>query len=364
VLKCTPFRHAPPLPPHAPTTGVPDHTALLWHFRGRVAALRVERRALSSHAAKLRHAHLSHVASRSLPPHLAAPHQPPGRPQCDHVGPPHAGGRCACDAELSLADQAMAANRLAEADAAERAARLAAQEKCGVEDGDWWALLHHVVSAGPGGRLHQRLLDRLSVLPLSHHHRFPLYEQLAGAAKARDRAMHEAGLRVPPRFVASPEESEALLADLAASFEDEEGEVVAGDVGAGGGGGGGGGSRGLTPRGGGGGGGTSGAGGGVSVSGSGGGGGGGGGGDAPSGTAGSGDAGGDPLSMRPPQHRAAYAARKVLPLVLARHALRTPGATVPYDLHAPIGPTLRKVRFVTAWGFLIPVVIPDSCHDS
>ncbi|KAG1665470.1 hypothetical protein FOA52_007602 [Chlamydomonas sp. UWO 241] len=208
-----------------PLSGVPDHTALLWHFRGRVAALRVERRALSLHAAKLRHAHLGHVSARALPPHLAAPHQPPGRPQCDHVGPAHAGGRCGCDAELALADQAMAANQLAEADGAERVARLVAQGAPGVEDGDWWALLHHVVAAGPGGRLHHRLLNRLAVIPLSHNHRFPLYEQLAGAARARDHAMHEAGLRVPPRFVATPEESEALLADVASAFQEEEGEV-------------------------------------------------------------------------------------------------------------------------------------------
>lgn len=47
-----------------------------------------------------------------------------------------------------------------------------------MEDGDWWALLNHVVAAAPGERLGQRLLDRVRLLPLSHHHRFPIYEQV------------------------------------------------------------------------------------------------------------------------------------------------------------------------------------------
>ncbi|KAG1663405.1 hypothetical protein FOA52_011683, partial [Chlamydomonas sp. UWO 241] len=219
----------------------------------------------------------------------------------------------------------------------------------GVEDGDWWALLHHVVAAGPGGRLHHRLLNRLAVIPLSHNHRFPLYEQLAGAARARDHAMHEAGLRVPPRFVATPEESEALLADVASAFQEEEGEVMAVDVGAGGGGGGGGGAGGKGHA-------SHAAGGGAGFA------------DALAGGGGSGGSGDNALPRPPQQHRAAYAARKVLPLVLARHALRTPGATTPYNLHAPIRPTVRMairqpVAVVDVGGDQLRALVPSLVGD-
>lgn len=50
--------------------------------------------------------------------------------------------------------------------------------RAAVEEGDWRAAVLHAVAAGPGGRVGQRLLDRLSLLPLSHHHRFPIYEQV------------------------------------------------------------------------------------------------------------------------------------------------------------------------------------------
>lgn len=228
---------------HIPHPSGVDHTALMWHFRGRVAALRSERRALYAHVSRLQHAHLTHASSRALPPHLTH-HLHVGRAQADAAGPLQPGGRCSCEDELRAASHASHANQLAEADAAARVARLAALGHAGVEvwtpgkdweapplsppltratscrcthvspspsqhahahvqhtrtcarthahthatpphlqEGDWWALLHHVVSAAPGGRLSQRMLDRLELLPLSHHHRFPIYEALAGAAQ-------------------------------------------------------------------------------------------------------------------------------------------------------------------------------------
>ena len=125
------------------------------------------------------------------------------------------------------------------------------------DDDDWWAMLSHVTAAAPGTRLGERLVDRLSVLPMSHHHRFPIYEQVcsrgqispsaashwdiailersressiclstsiyldflthatvpqvSGLPEHHDRVMHEAGLRVPPRFARDAESAEALL---------------------------------------------------------------------------------------------------------------------------------------------------------
>lgn len=49
-----------------------------------------------------------------------------------------------------------------------------------MQDADWTAALLHAVAAGPGGRVGRRLLDRLEALPLSHHHRYPIYEQVGG----------------------------------------------------------------------------------------------------------------------------------------------------------------------------------------
>ena len=67
----------------------------------------------------------------------------------------------------------------AEADAASRAARL--RETKVVEPTDWQVLLHHAVMRAPGARLAARLMDRLRMLPLSHHHRFPVCEQVCVA---------------------------------------------------------------------------------------------------------------------------------------------------------------------------------------
>ncbi len=43
---------------------------------------------------------------------------------------------------------------------------------------DWAAALRHAVGAAPGGRLGARLTARLAALPQSHHHRYPIYEQV------------------------------------------------------------------------------------------------------------------------------------------------------------------------------------------
>ncbi len=50
--------------------GLSDAQALLWHFKGRVAALQVERRSLQHRTLRLQRAHLRHVAVRVLPGHL------------------------------------------------------------------------------------------------------------------------------------------------------------------------------------------------------------------------------------------------------------------------------------------------------
>lgn len=73
----------------------------------------------------------------------------------------------------------------AEADAASRLARL--QTLRAVEPGDWWAALHHAASRLPAGRVAQRLFERIRLLPLSHHHRFPLYEQVRRGVGSTER---------------------------------------------------------------------------------------------------------------------------------------------------------------------------------
>lgn len=62
-----------------------------------------------------------------------------------------------------------------ETDAAGRLARL--QQNCSVDQSDWSVVLAHTVTRAASGRASMRLYDRLWLLPLSHHHRFPIYEQ-------------------------------------------------------------------------------------------------------------------------------------------------------------------------------------------
>ena len=87
----------------------------------------------------------------------------------------------------------------AEADAAARLARLQATRA--LDPSDWWAALNHAASRLPAGRVAQRLFDRIRLLPLSHHHRFPIYEQVRRAAPLL--ATHVCTLRQGCRHLAA-----------------------------------------------------------------------------------------------------------------------------------------------------------------
>ncbi len=65
---------------------------------------------------------------------------------------------------------------MSEADVAARLARLTQLRSA--DGSDWWAALHWAAMRLPGGRVAERFFDRLRLLPLSHHHRFPAYEQV------------------------------------------------------------------------------------------------------------------------------------------------------------------------------------------
>jgi hypothetical protein len=129
--------------------------------------------------------------------------------QLAHTAPTNADGGCTCEQELQHARRCLAAVHTAQADVAGRIARLAraassgstASAKAAVQESDWESVTAHTLSVGAPGRVAQRLFDRLLLLPLSHHHRFPLYEQASGQALARDQHMASAELRVPPRAV-------------------------------------------------------------------------------------------------------------------------------------------------------------------
>jgi hypothetical protein len=155
-------------------------------------------------------AHLEHVAAAKIPAGvLQGQQQEQGVLQLVHAAPPNANGHCTCEQELQHARACLAALHAAEADVAGRVARLAgaastgstASAKAAVQEGDWEAVTAHTLSVGAPGRIAQRLFDRLLLLPLSHHHRFPLYEQVSGRALQRDQHMASAELRVPPRVV-------------------------------------------------------------------------------------------------------------------------------------------------------------------
>lgn len=222
-----------------PLSGLPNDAAgLAWHFRSRAAALSVERSELMRHIRALRRAHFGHVASQSLPEGVSSVRHAHCTRQLNHAGPQGPFGRCTCVRELEVADACMEAVQAAEVDAAGRAARLAAAAtstgagmasihtklgptpafriqpdgcsklavflacivprvlphlhppaptlgigccaaaRAAVEEGDWQAALLHAAAACPGGRLGQRLMDRLSLIPMSHHHRYPIYEQV------------------------------------------------------------------------------------------------------------------------------------------------------------------------------------------
>ena len=81
-----------------------------------------------------------------------------------------------------------------------------------VQDEDWLAVLTHLVgTGGGGGRVARRLLDRLELLPYSHHHRYPIYERVSRMPLKRDQDVHEAGLRVPPFPLQSASEAEDAI---------------------------------------------------------------------------------------------------------------------------------------------------------
>ena len=76
------------------------------------------------------------------------------------------------------------AMQLAAADAAARQGRLTALRAA--DDSDWWAVLHWAAMRLPAGRSADRFFDRLRLLPLSHHHRFPIYEQVRALQRRRE----------------------------------------------------------------------------------------------------------------------------------------------------------------------------------
>ena len=85
--------------------GLTDTQALVWHFKGRVAALQCERRSLQHHIMQLRKGHLHHVATCSLPTNLSGPAQP--KRHLDHFGAPLASGGCTCKHEIESALKCM-----------------------------------------------------------------------------------------------------------------------------------------------------------------------------------------------------------------------------------------------------------------
>jgi hypothetical protein len=85
--------------------GLTDTQALVWHFKGRVAALQCERRSLQHHIMQLRKGHLHHVATGSLPTNLSGPAQP--KRHLDHFGAPLASGGCTCKHEIESALKCM-----------------------------------------------------------------------------------------------------------------------------------------------------------------------------------------------------------------------------------------------------------------
>ncbi|GLI68731.1 hypothetical protein VaNZ11_013221, partial [Volvox africanus] len=255
-----------------PLSGLNEAVALTWHFRARQAEAVVEQRAMLRHTAALRRQHFGHVVGQSLP---AEVHRlPPYRRQLDHAGSTWQGNLrpCGCEKELALAKDYMQALQLAEADAAARLGRLTSL-RC-PDESDWWAALHWAACRLPASRAAERFFDRLRLLPLSHHHRFPIYEQVSGAALRRDQHAATSGLRVPPLVVTTNAESVQHLEHLLREFDPGE----------------------LLPQ------------------------------------ASSASSESIPMTVATENsarhHKAAYEARRVLPRVLARHRRRWPGASV------------------------------------
>ncbi|KAL6758144.1 hypothetical protein V8C86DRAFT_2604829, partial [Haematococcus lacustris] len=226
----------------SPLAGMSEVHGLWWHFRGRAACLEVEQQELQRHLAALHATHLQHRAADAL--HRARfPSQgvtgaagavagaqlllPPAPP------PTPGTGRCSCEAQIRAAGRSLEALQRAQVDVAERAARLGAAAasgssavgKAAVTEADLLAVVGHVVSVGPPGRLAQRLFDRLLLLPLSHHHRFPIYEQVCERGLQRDQQMAACGLRVPPRVIRLASEALATVEVLLGSFP-EVGELL------------------------------------------------------------------------------------------------------------------------------------------
>ena len=54
-------------------------------------------------------------------------------------------------------------------------------------------------------------MDRLELIPWSHHHRYPIYERVSRMPLKRDRDVHDAGLRVPPFPLSSPTQAEEAI---------------------------------------------------------------------------------------------------------------------------------------------------------
>ncbi|KAG2497986.1 hypothetical protein HYH03_004245 [Edaphochlamys debaryana] len=262
-----------------PLGGLPDTTALTWHFRARQAELAIESRAALRHVVALRRQHFGHSAARQLPREVTAGAGTAARalaglaPQLDAAGSAWRGELrpCGCDRELALAAQCMQAVQLSEADTAARLARLTTLRAA--DESDWWAALHWAACRLPAGRPAERFFERLRLLPLSHHHRFPIYEQVAGAALRRDQHAASTGLRLPPRVVTGNAESQAVVEALFSGFDLDE----------------------IMPQ--------------------------------------SSQSSSDSLPMTvqtdnsAKHHKAAYDARRILPRVLARHRRRWPGAT-------------------------------------
>ncbi|KAG2448660.1 hypothetical protein HYH02_006017 [Chlamydomonas schloesseri] len=238
-----------------PLAGLPDAAALTWHFRARRAELAVEQRQLLKHVAALRRQHLSHVVmgrggggggaaaasggvtrgavggwgagggGSRLPSEVtrgSAAAQQGWTHQLDHAGSAYQGELrpCLCERELAAAGQCLQAMQRSEADIAARLGRLTSLRVA--DDSDWWAALHWAAMRLPAGRVAERFFDRIRLLPLSHHHRFPIYEQVAGAALRRDQHAAGLGLRLPPRVVTSGPESVAALEALMAGLDLDE----------------------------------------------------------------------------------------------------------------------------------------------
>lgn len=194
-----------------PLSGLSDPQALLWHFKSRAAALSCERGSLMRHIARLKRAHIHHIASRSLPPSLNGAKRDS---QLSPTGPLLPNGTCCCEEELQCAEHCLEVSMIAATDLASRIIRLQGgpARKPVVEDNDWLAVLTHVVgTGGGGGRVARRLMDRLELIPYSHHHRYPIYERVSRMPTRRDQDVHEAGLRVPPTPLQSAAEAENAI---------------------------------------------------------------------------------------------------------------------------------------------------------